>query len=605
MSLRTQATRRGAERAIGVGICAFAAVTFFMRAAGATETREAIVSSPVQLVTPPELWADFDPEKGDFNEEIIKQETKDGIYSKESFISAYVMDEEVRVYCVYRVKEGAVRAPGLLNVHGWMGVATIDQGYVNDGWAVMSFDYCGEMENRPRFTRYPERLRHANMTGPVAHSHRPDGTSITDPRQASDYVWYAIQSRMVSYLARQKEVDPTRLAAKGYSYGGTLMWPLATDPRIKAVVAHFGIGWNEYYRSKRVWMYAVPPVEVPKSPGEEIFLAALAPEAHVPHITAATLWLNGSNDHHGGHERALESFKMFKPGVPSAFAIQARGHHNTDRIEQDAKMWLEKHVLGEDVFWPAQPASAIRLNVDGVPELVVTPANPERVKSVEMYYAIKEPCSYHRSWRDATSVHQGNSWIAALPVMNVNDYVFGYANVFYDTTLALSTEFNAAIPARLGPHAEATDRRSESFTSGRDGMVWINVAEVEGVGGIKGFRATDNRKGTHTVNLGDPKWQAPPGSRLEFKFYCTEPQRLAVTAVTAANFVGEIEITASDTWQSRTIHPHTLVRQGSTEPLRDWANVSSLYFKPTTGSDITKVIFAEFRWVGPEPSVGK
>jgi len=180
--------------------------------------------------------------------------------------------------------------------------------------------------------------------------------------------------------------------------------------------------------------------------------------------------------------------------------------------------------------------------------------------------------------------------------------VFSYANVFYDTTLVLSTEFNAAIPAKLGPHAKATDRRAESFASGRDGMAWTDVAEVEGVGGITGFRATDNRKGTRTENLGDPKWQAPPGARLEFKVYCTEPQRLVVAA---GNFAGEIEIPASDAWQSQSIDPSVLVRKGGTEPMKEWASVSSLHFGPAAGSDITKVIFAEFRWMPPEPVGGR
>jgi hypothetical protein len=556
----------------------------------------AAAAEPTAL-PPPQLWADYDPDAGDFEEEIVREQTRNGILERESFITAHVLGEKVRVYCIYKVKADATEAPGLLNVHGWMGAPSIDQSYVNDGWAVMSFDYCGEVPKRPRFTRYPERLRHANMTGPVVHSHLPDRSSITDPTQASDYVWYAIQRRVVSYLTRQKEVDRARLGAKGYSYGGTLMWPLATDPRIKAVVAYFGIGWNEYYRNKQVWMYADPPVAPAKSPGEEIFLAAVAPEAYVPFITAATLWLNGSNDHHGGHERSLESFKRFQPGVPWAFAIQARGHHNTERIEQDTKMWLEKYVLGKDVLWPAQPASTLRLDTDGVPELVVTPANPERVKSLEIYYALKDPVSFNRSWRDVPSVRRGDSWVASLPVMNVDDYVFGYANVFYDTTLVLSTEFNAAIPAKLGAHAKATDRRAESFASGRDGMTWTDVAEVDGVGGITGFRATDNRRGTRTENLGDPKWRAPPGAALEFKFYCTEPQRLTVTA---GRFVGEIEIPASDAWQSRSIDPQALVLKGGKEPMKNWAGVTSLHFGPAPGSDITKVIFAEFRWTAPD-----
>ena len=224
------------------------------------------------LPTPPDVWKDYDPDAGDFHEEIVREETRDGIRSRESFISAFVLGAEVRVYCLYAVKVGATRAPGLLNVHGWMGAPSIDRAYVDDGWAVMSFDYCGKTGDRPRFTKYPEPLKHGNMDramGGAVHSTTPDGQPITDPRQSSDYLWYAIQRRVVSYLERQPEVDRTRLGAKGYSYGGTLMWNLGTDPRIKAVVAYFGIGWNEYYRSKQVWMYDRRSDPPPRSPGNE------------------------------------------------------------------------------------------------------------------------------------------------------------------------------------------------------------------------------------------------------------------------------------------------------------------------------------------------
>ncbi len=422
-----------------------------------------------ELLKPPAIWKDYDPNKGDFKEEIVKKETQNGIFNRESYISAYVLGQEIRVYCVYRVKGGVKNAPGLLDVHGWMGMPCIHQEYVDDGWAVMSFDYCGKTGNRANYTKYPESLRHGNMDdkeGPVIHDcTRSDQKSITDPKQSSEYLWYAIERRVLSYLEQQKEVDKNRLGASGYSYGGTILWALGTDPRVKAIVPHFGIGWIEYYRNKGVWMYNNPYVEPPKTPGEEIFLAGISPEAYVPYITAATLWLNGSNDHHGGHERGLESFKMFKKGVPWSFAVQARGHHNTDKLEQDCKLWLDKYVAGKDVFWPSHPKSGIRLDGEGVPELVVTPASAEKVKHVEMYYALKTPCSFIRSWRDAVCTMRGNTWVGKMPVMDIDDYVFGYANIFYDTTVVVSTDFNAAIPSKIGK-AVATDRRSEVISTG-------------------------------------------------------------------------------------------------------------------------------------------
>ena len=107
-----------------------------------------LLASPTTSLTetpsPLELWKHFDPDEGDFNEELVKETTAEGISTRDSYISAYVLGEEIRVYCRYAVKTGARNAPGLLNVHGWMGAPAIERDYVKNGWAVMAHDYCGE-----------------------------------------------------------------------------------------------------------------------------------------------------------------------------------------------------------------------------------------------------------------------------------------------------------------------------------------------------------------------------------------------------------------------------------------------------------------------------
>ena len=95
------------------------------------------------LPTPPEVWRDYNPDDGDFKEEVVHEAKNGGVFYRDSYISAYINDEEVRVFCKYAVKDGARNAPALLNVHGWMGGPSIDKSYVEDGWAVMSFDYSG------------------------------------------------------------------------------------------------------------------------------------------------------------------------------------------------------------------------------------------------------------------------------------------------------------------------------------------------------------------------------------------------------------------------------------------------------------------------------
>jgi len=83
--------------------------------------------------TIPELWAEYDPDQGDYKEEIVAEQTRDGLYYRESYISAYILGEEVRVYCKYLVKPGIQHAPGLLQVHGWMGAPHCSEHYAQDG----------------------------------------------------------------------------------------------------------------------------------------------------------------------------------------------------------------------------------------------------------------------------------------------------------------------------------------------------------------------------------------------------------------------------------------------------------------------------------------
>jgi len=547
-----------------------------------------------ELPTPPEIWSAYDPDAGDFKEEIVAEETRDGIYHRDSYISAYVLGEEVRVFCKYSVKEGSKRAPGLMDVHGWMGAPHISKDYVDEGWAVMAHDYCGRAKGREHHTRYPESLKRGNMDraeGPPVWSHFENKESITDSKQSSDYLWYAIQRRVLSYLLSQKEVDADRIGAKGYSYGGTIMWNLAMDERVKAVVAYFGIGWNEYYRSKRAWMYEQPYHQPEMSPGETLYLSSIAPQAHAPHIRAASLWLNGSNDHHGGHERGGETFKWFQADVPWDFAIQARGHHNTEKLGNDCKLWLQKHVLNTEQFWPARPTTGITLNKEGVPRFHIQPASPEKIEALNIYYAQKSPVSFGRAWRDAKAEREGDRWVADLPVLNVDDYVFAFADIRYIGDIVIASDFESAIPALVGK-AVATDEPSNQISEGT-GM-WSNVAPAEGVGGRKGFRIMDRRRGTTNEQFNDPKWKAPEGAELTFKFYCTQPQEVILEV--NGHIQRRLKITASDDWQTMKVPAESLINTRNQKSMPSWSDTGSVSIKEAPNFDITQVIFADFEW---------
>ena len=246
--------------------------------------------------------------------------------------------------------------------------------------------------------------------------------------------------------------------------------------------------------------------------------------------------------------------------------------------------------MGKDIDWPGEAGSKIVLDAQGVPELHVSPADPDRVNHLEIYYALKNPVSYGRAWRNATLHRKGDVWIGKMPVLNVRDYVFGFSNIQYDNTVVRSSPFTATIPESLG-EAIATDRRSLKLN---DNAAWFNSSPVEGKNGISGFRALSPR-GTFNEQFSDPKWQAPAGAQLHFKFYCTQPQ--VVEIAINNHYLADIRITASDDWQEMTLEAGRFIHRFSKNPLADWSQTNRVYIKPLPGNDIAKIIFAGFQWV--------
>ena len=146
----------------------------------------------------------------------------------------------------------------------------------------------------------------------LIYDRMPDDSQTTNPKATSHYLWHAVQRRALSYLLAQKKSIRIVLAPRSSPMGvrlcGTLEW--ITGSRRSLLT--FGIGWINYYRDRAVWMHNVLPET------REIIRTATVSfgrgtSAHTPYITAASLWLNGSNDHHGGHERGCETFKASSP----------------------------------------------------------------------------------------------------------------------------------------------------------------------------------------------------------------------------------------------------------------------------------------------------
>ena len=117
-----------------------------------------------RLLTPLEVWSGYDPEAGEFNEEVLKRWEENGVAYKEVYFSAYINGQTVRVYGFYAAprQDGkpGVRVPAVMHLHG--GGQSVNKQWLDAwtarGYAVLSCNYHGVWENRKRFTIYPEAL---------------------------------------------------------------------------------------------------------------------------------------------------------------------------------------------------------------------------------------------------------------------------------------------------------------------------------------------------------------------------------------------------------------------------------------------------------------
>ena len=64
-----------------------------------------------------------------------------------------------------------------------------------------------------------------------------------------------------------------------------------------------------------------------------------------------------------------------------------------------------------------------------------------------------------------------------------------------------------------------------------------------------------------------------------------------------SHITAELEITAADRWQDMVVPAARLVNRFDGKPMADWSNISRILLTPKPGSDLTKVLFADFRWL--------
>jgi pimeloyl-ACP methyl ester carboxylesterase len=578
-----------------------------------------------------ELWGGYDPKKEPLEMEVLKEWEQDGvIYRIIRYQVGVFKGAPAKLAAFYAFPKGGTKLPALVQIHGGGQSASLAC-VVTDakrGYASISLNWGGNKMNLGKdnwegpqtdwgkldCTHPPQRNKSNHFAGPLT----PDEytlDNIESPRNSNWFIVLIAARRAITFLEQQPEVDPTRIGAYGHSMGGKLTTDLAgIDKRIKAAVPSCG-GSGTILESQTDLPGCV------KSKTSPMELNCVADNPYIERITCPTLWLSPTNDFNAAMDNMVWNWRNV-PDKLLGFSISPHlNHRHTNENAITSYLWFEQHLKSAFTM-PKTPKIDVNLKTaDGIPLVTVTPENPAAVKRVDIFYSI-DPHVLTRFWRDAKAVKDGAVWKASCPDMSLDQPLFIFANVGYDTPeqyrkvaqtpgsantdiFAISSRVLMISPAQLNSAgAKATDKPERMIDDGSRG--WHDWYLLNWDHPPLWYVSTRKLK--------DPKWRGPDGAKLFFemkpkadntiviKFNCNawgafQPGKPAV------DYVAVKELKGSEEWQTISVSLDELVSADPkiTAKLANWQTVTELIISPNgeTVKDGNKVKIDGKAWQGP------
>jgi cephalosporin-C deacetylase-like acetyl esterase len=582
-----------------------------------------------------ELWADFPglDRTTPIEAEILKSWEQDGVACRLVRYQVGVFKgTPAKVAAFYAFPKGAAKLPAILSIHGGGQSAGLDSVVADArrGYAGMSINWGGNKLNFGRTkmtydgpqtdwgkldaTHPPQRNKVNHFAGALT----PDDftlDAVESPRNSNWFLVLLAARRAITFLEQQGEVDPARIGVCGHSMGGKLTTDLAgIDKRVKAAVPSCG-GAGDLIEGQ------TDPPGGHKTKLSAMELACISDNAYIPRITCPVLWLSPTNDFHAHIDNMAWNWRNL-PDDRVRFSISPHlNHRHTDEHAITGYLWFEEHLKGA-FRMPKTPQIVLDLKTsDGVPLVTVTPDDSQPPRRVDIYYSL-DLQELTRFWRDAKAVKAGNQWKAACPTMSLDQPIFAFANVAYETpaqyrsvaqapgqdnagTFAISSRVLSASPAQLqASGVKATDKPDPMIDDGSRG--WHDWYLLNW-GHPPLWTAT-------TRKLRDAKWRGPDGAALVFEIKSQTDNTLVVQfncnawgAVTpgkpAVDYTAAKELKGSADWQSVSVSLKELVATDPkvTAPLANWQSVTEFSISPSgaTVKDGQKVKVDGKAWQGP------
>ncbi len=582
-----------------------------------------------------ELWAGFDPAKEPLNVEVLREWEQDGLVVRLVRYDVGTFKGSIaKVAGIFCFPKGAKHLPALLHLHGGGQSASLEgpMADAKNGYASFSLNWGGNKIPVPP-SIHPSGHWDGPQTdwGKLDATHPPQRNAVNhfvgslaadaftldeveSPRNSNWFVVLMAARRALTFLEQQAEVDPTQLGVYGHSMGGKLTTNLAgIDPRVKAAVPSCG-GCGEI---------SVSLTEIPgcmKTNISPLSARCISDNAYIPRIKCPVLWLSPTNDFHAIIEHMAWNWRDM-PERQLRLSITPHRNHTHDHAHGLTKhLFFEQH-LKKSFEFPATPALVWETKqTTGEPVLRVKPDLSRPLKDVRVYYSL-DPHPLTRFWREVRLQRQGDEWIGTAPLLSLEQPLFAYADVAYETPTAYRSVAHPRGAGNSEVYAISSRMVSISATAGK----------------AAGFRATDRPERmidagdrawqdwqlsnwdhpplwtASTAKLKDLKWRGPEGAKLVFEIRSTSDNTLAIVistnawgvygnAIPTTDYVALRDLKASPDWQTVTVALSDLVAHDPKieKALSNWQTVTDLRLTPTyQGRSSGRIPPQSNAWQGP------
>lgn len=555
-----------------------------------------------------EMWAGFDPRAEPLEVELLKEwEEEDAVLRIVRIRIGVFKGTKATLVALYgfpkSVGEQGERVPGLVQIHGGGQYADYKACLANAkrGYATVSIAWAGRI-SAPGYRVSPEevrlfwdgkvddpRYRLTTDWGAVDGYHAPGRNTrnqfpsaaaaawtlddVESPRNSGWFLAAVAARRALTFLERQREVDPHRLGVYGHSMGGKLTVLTSVDERVKAAAPSCG-GISD--RDNR-------------SP---LFRATLGDDVSLRQITCPIIFLSPANDFHGRIGDLPDAIDEIQSEDWRVTCSPHHNHQDTAEYEVATLLWFDQHLKGSFAM-PQTPQVALQLEADDrVPHFTVRPDRSDEVLAVDVYYTLQgKPDerpedrldTMHRFWHHAPTVKNGEGeWLAALPLSRTDRPLWVFANVRYPLEQPVSgagyyygnytaESFNLSSLLRV---ATPEELRAAGLQATLESSMLIE--DFHGEWEKEWFTYRPDEWARMTNKLNSHLYKAPTGARLSLSVRTAETNQLVIRL---DDHAAVVQLDGRSTWQEVVLQPAEF-QDHDGKALTDWQGVRLLKLSP-------------------------